>query len=299
MAGETGPPPLSMPKAMLMAGFFAIAFYNTIEIFILIFSTFKKRRGRYFWSMVVAAIGIPTHAIAFLLRYYGLAPNLPMSAFTIVGWCFMVTGQSVVLWSRLHLVVHDPTRIRLVLVMIITNACFLHIPESVIFVLCNMGNPEPYIFPFHIYERVEIVAFSVQESIISGLFLWEGFHSFKPVLFLRAAEGRSLLRQLVVLFLLNVLLDSSLIVLEYTNYFDIETTCKPFVYSVKLKAEFIILNRLRAFTRKTCGSRFLDSSPVHDVTNSKSTSSAMQTDRIAILSLEIGQTDVRGERIYT
>ncbi|KAF4339595.1 integral membrane protein, partial [Fusarium beomiforme] len=174
MAGEAGPPPLSMPKAMLMAGFFAIAFYNTIEIFVLIFSMFKKRRGRYFWSMVVAAIGIPTHAIGFLLRYYELTPFLPISALTIVGWCFMVTGQSVVLWSRLHLMVHDPTRIRLVLVMIIVNACFLHIPESVIFFLCNMGNPAPYLLPFRIYERVEIVAFSLQESVISGLFLWEG-----------------------------------------------------------------------------------------------------------------------------
>ncbi|KAL5603838.1 hypothetical protein FOVSG1_006588 [Fusarium oxysporum f. sp. vasinfectum] len=260
---------------MLMAGFFAIAFYNTIEIFILVFSTFKQRRGRYFWSMVVAAIGVPTHAIAFLLRYYEIAPNLPISAFTIAGWCLMVTGQSVVLWSRLHLVVHNPTKIRLVLAMIIANACFLHIPESVIFVLCNTGNPAPYLLAFKIYERIEIVVFSLQESIISGLFLWEGFHSFKPVLTLRGAEGRSLLRQLVVLFLVNVLLDSSLIVLEYTNNFEIETTWKPFVYSVKLKAEFIILNRLRAFTRKTCGSRFLDSSPIQDVSNSNSNSSAI------------------------
>ena len=71
MAGETGPPPLSMPKAMLMAGFFAVTFYNTIEIFVLVFSTFKQRRERYFWSMLVAAIGIPTHAIAFLGLGYG------------------------------------------------------------------------------------------------------------------------------------------------------------------------------------------------------------------------------------
>ncbi|KAH7184319.1 hypothetical protein BKA60DRAFT_286026 [Fusarium oxysporum] len=299
MAGEAGPPPLSMPKAIFMAGFYAIAFYNTIEIFVLVFSTFKQRRGRYFWSMVVAAIGIPTHAIAFLLRYYNLAPNLPISAFTIAGWCFMVTGQSVVLWSRLHLVVHNPTKVRLVLVMIIVNACVLHIPESVIFVLCNTGNPAPYLLPFRIYERVEIVAFSLQESIISGLFLWEGFHSFKPVIILRGAKGRSFLQQLVVLFLMNILLDSSLIALEYTDNFDIETICKPFIYSVKLKAEFIILNRLRAFTRRTYVSRFLDSSPIHDVTNYNSNSSAIQTDRIAIVSPQLGRADVRGERIHT
>ncbi|KAH6880618.1 integral membrane protein [Thelonectria olida] len=249
MAGETEPLPLSLPEAMLMASFFAIAFYNTIEIFVLIFTTFKQWRGRYFWAIITAAIGVPTHAIAFLLRYYHIAPNIAMSAFSIVGWCLMVTGQSVVLWTRLHLMVYNPRTIRLVLIMIITNACILHIPESVIFVFCNLGNPGPFLTAFNIYERIEIIVFSLQESIISGLFLYEGYHSFRPVIALRGAEGRNFLRHLVVLFLINVLLDSTLIVLEYTNNFDIETACKPFIYSIKLKVEFIILNKLLVFTR--------------------------------------------------
>ncbi|KAH7146757.1 integral membrane protein [Dactylonectria estremocensis] len=250
MAGETDLSPLSTLKARLMAGLFAVAFYNTIEIFFLIFTTFQRWNGRYFWSMMAAATGIPAHTIAFLLRYYGVASSVSMGAFSILGWCFMVTGQSIVLWSRLHLVVDDPLKIRLVLLMIIVNVLALHIPETVIFVLLQT-DPETYLHTFIVYERVEIVLFSMQESIISGLFLWEGYHSFQAVIVLKGATGRRIVVQLVALFLVNVLLDSVLVTLEYTNNFDLETACKPLIYSIKLKVEFIILNRLLVFIRQT------------------------------------------------
>ncbi|PVH99320.1 integral membrane protein [Periconia macrospinosa] len=249
MGGETGPPSLSMPERIVMSGFFAIGFYNTVELFVLIFTTFKKWRGLYFWSMVVAAIGIPSHAIAFMLRYFQFAPNIPISFFSLFGWWTMVTGQSVVLWSRLHLVVHDSRKIRWVLVMIFTNASVLQVPESVLFILCNFGNPAPYITAFNIFERITIVVFSLQEAIISGLFMWEGCYSLKAILAIKRREGQNILRYLVALFILVLLLDSGLIALEYTDNFLLETACKPFVYSIKLKAELIILNKLCAFTQ--------------------------------------------------
>lgn len=46
----------------------------------------------------------------------------------VVGWVCMVTGQSIALYSRLHLVDHDPSRLRFVLAMIITNVIISHVP---------------------------------------------------------------------------------------------------------------------------------------------------------------------------
>ncbi|KAH7111477.1 hypothetical protein B0J13DRAFT_272240 [Dactylonectria estremocensis] len=40
-------------------------------------------------------------------------------------------------------------------------------------------------------------------------------------------------------------------ILPASNNFDIETACKPLIYSVELKVEFIILNRLLVFIRQT------------------------------------------------
>ncbi|PVH92846.1 hypothetical protein DM02DRAFT_698275 [Periconia macrospinosa] len=200
-----------MLKRIAMSSFFTIGFYNT--------------RGRYFWSMVVAAIRIPSHAISFMLRYFKLAPNIPIYFFSIFGWFAMV------------------------LVMIITNACILQVPESVLFILVNFGRPAPYLTAFNIYERISLVVFSLQEAIISGLFM----------------KGQNIFRYLVALFILVLLLDSSLIVFKYTHNFLIETTCKPFVYSIKLKAEFIILNKLCAFTRiSNCSCHCLSSAPADD-----------------------------------
>src|ERR1700737_3865512 len=116
MAGETGPISVSLSVALIIAGFFAISCYNVIEIIIFIFNTFKRRNGLYFWSMLVASLGIPIHAVAVLLRFFGLAPDFFMCVVTVVGWYAMVTGQAVVLYSRLHLVVRDDKKIRWVLI---------------------------------------------------------------------------------------------------------------------------------------------------------------------------------------
>jgi hypothetical protein len=107
----------------------------------------------------------------------------------------------------------------------------------------------PLINAFIIYEKIQLAGFSLQESIISGLYIWEAFHNLKPVLDIKGALGRQIIRHLLILFIVVVFLDSSLIATEYTDSFQIQTTYKPVVYSIKLKIEFIILNELVTFTQ--------------------------------------------------
>lgn len=243
MAGETGPISVSLPIAMVIAGFFAISCFNVIEIIVFIFNTFKRRNGLYFWSMLVASVGIPVHAVAVLLRYFQLAPNFPMCVVTVLGWYAMVTGQAVVLYSRLHLVVGDNRKIRWVLIMIITNVCILHFPVTVLFLGSNLGG-ENLLKPFIIYEKIQLTGFCIQEFIISGLYIWETIHALKPVLMMKGPNERKVIRYLILINILIVLLDISLLITEYTNNFDIQTTYKTAVYSIKLKMEFNILNQL-------------------------------------------------------
>lgn len=259
MPGETGPIAVSLATAMVIAGFFAVAVYNTFEILICLFSIFRKRRSLYFWSLLVATLGILVHSIAVLLRFFALAPNFLMCVFTILGWWAMVTGQSVVLYSRLGLVVSEAWKMRFAAVMIITNFFILHIPVSILFLASNTGNPAPYIHAFDIYEKIQLAGFSLQECILSGMYLWEATTTLKPMMAVKGAEGRRMIRHLAILFVTTVLLDSSLMATEYTNHFDIQTTLKPVVYSVKLKMEFVVLNELLVFTQ-ACRSndRFID-----------------------------------------
>lgn len=257
MTGETGPilDVVSLPFAMVIGGFFGIACYNSIEIYIFILRTFKRKTGLYFWSMLAANSGIPIHAIGVLLRFFGLAPNLPMCVVISVGWFLMVSGQALVLYSRLHLVVGDPRKTRWVLVMIITLFLVIQLPTSLLFITANSNI---YTQPlseriFDVFEKIQITAFCLQEAIISALYVYEASNGLKLMDVIKGPRVRAMNRQLMGLFVLVVILDITLMVTEYTNNFQIQTTYKPVVYSIKLKVEAMVLNNLLSLVQSgTC-----------------------------------------------
>jgi hypothetical protein len=244
MGGESEPSELSLPKAMTIAAFFGISIYNSIEIFFSIFHRFRTHKGLYFWSMLVACIGIPVHAIAVLLRNFGLAPNVPMCVFVILGWWCMVTGQAVVLYSRLHLV-SDQKKIRWVLIMIVTNFVVLHLPVSGLYLAINiLPTDDRLTHIFSIYEKIQLTGFSLQEWTIAGLYIWGAYHALNPILKFKGPRERKVIRHLVLVNLAVIAMDSSLLLTEFTNNFEIQTTYKTVVYSIKLKLEFYVLNQL-------------------------------------------------------
>ncbi|KAF4999975.1 hypothetical protein FGRMN_2117 [Fusarium graminum] len=243
-SGETGPIRASLPVNMTIAGLFAIACYNCLEILISLLSRFKRHDGLYFWSMITATLGIVLHSIVVLLRYYSLGPNFVLCVLTCVGWYGMVTGQSVVLYSRLHLIVEDKSKTRWVLYMIIINFFILHVPTTVLFLGSNTSQGARFIGPFNVYERIQLAGFCIQEAIISGLYIWETTRGLKPIFAVRKHMQRTIIRYLVIVNVLVILLDVCLIVTQYMSHFNIQTTFKPVVYSIKLKMEFVVLNKL-------------------------------------------------------
>ncbi|KAI8402177.1 hypothetical protein FOFC_17482 [Fusarium oxysporum] len=227
MTGETGPITASLPVDMTIAGFFAIACYNCVEILISLLNRFRRHDSLYFWSIVVATLGIVLHSIVVLLRYYSLGPNFPLAALTCVGWYGMVTGQSVVLYSRLHLIVSDRAKTRWVLVMIITDFFILHVPVTVMFLGSNTRQSSRFLPAFNLYERIQLAGFSIQETIISGLYIWEASRGLKPIFAIRRTTERKVIRHLIIVNVLVVLLDVSLIITQYLDHFQIATTYKP------------------------------------------------------------------------
>ncbi len=92
---------IDVKTALTVTSFLAIALYNVVELNFIILATFKQRRGLYFWSFVVATWAIAPCAVGFLIKYLQLS-NLSTLYVTLIvlGWSAMVTGQSVVLYSR-------------------------------------------------------------------------------------------------------------------------------------------------------------------------------------------------------
>ncbi|KAM0819998.1 hypothetical protein AB5N19_05816 [Seiridium cardinale] len=257
MTGEMGPilDVVSLPVAMVIGGFFALACYNSIEVYVFIGHTFKRKTGLYFWSMLAANSGIPIHATGVLLRFFSLAPNLPMCVVISIGWILMVSGQAMVLYSRLHLIVGDPRKIRWVLIMIITLFLVVQIPTSLLFITANADIPTQPLSGtiFNVYEKVQITMFTLQEAIISGLYVYEASSGLKMMDVIKGPRVRALNRELVAVFILVVTLDITLMITEYTDNFQIQTTYKPVVYSIKLKVEALVLNNLLSLVQSgTC-----------------------------------------------
>lgn len=106
----------------------ALALYNALELELLVFTTFHAYRGLYFWSLVLASFGIVPYVLGFMIEYFRLSWLALGIAIDTTGWTLMVTGQSVVLYSRLWLVFGGGHRrlLRAVKWMIIIDAIVFH-----------------------------------------------------------------------------------------------------------------------------------------------------------------------------
>ncbi|CAG9992917.1 unnamed protein product [Clonostachys byssicola] len=226
--------------------FSCIALYNVIELIYIIWITFKRHSGIYFWTFIIATLGILVHAIGFILKAFGPENGVYIYVSLIsVGWVAMVTGQSLVLWSRLYLIVHAKFRLKAILWMIIINGIIFHIPIIVMLYGANGPNSQQWDRVFGIYEKVQVTGFFLQEVIISLFYIYETMKLSKlRVMIENESRSRFLKQHLIVVHIVIILLDITILGLEYSNKYNIQTSYKAFVYSVKLKLEFNILNKL-------------------------------------------------------
>ncbi|KKK19821.1 hypothetical protein P175DRAFT_0512553 [Aspergillus ochraceoroseus IBT 24754] len=234
----------SLAIKITIATLAGITWYNAIELIALVFVTFSQYRGLYFWSLLVSSsIGLVPYSIGFLLKYFDLTSATWLSVtFITVGWYCMVTGQSVVLYSRLHLVLPNQRLLRPVLAMIIIDAIILHVPTTVFTYGSNLSDGRPaYVNGYNVMEKIQMTGFCIQEFVLSALYIWE------TIRMLRLDPDRSkrkIMYQLVAINLMIIFMDLGLLVIEYMDYYIMETMVKGVVYSVKLKLEFAVLGKL-------------------------------------------------------
>lgn len=232
----------------LIAAFCGIAFWTCLEILVLVYGTFKRRTGLYFWSIIITAIGLILQTTGYLLKAFENTANpYFVTVLCKVGWVSNVTGFSVVLWSRLHLVVRDPRILRGVLIMIVINGLVLHTPVVVFEFGLMSRHRERFLQPMEVVERIQQAVFTLQEIIISGLYI---FHTVRFLDAGFATRTRKVVALLISVQILAISLDAGLTTFDFMNMFTLKCTLHPFVYSVKLKLEFIVLNQLLSIVKR-------------------------------------------------
>ncbi|KAF2263082.1 hypothetical protein CC78DRAFT_569347 [Lojkania enalia] len=243
-----GPPKWNPAAYCLIASFFAVAYWMSIELLVLVYVTFKRRTGIYFWSIIITTLGVILQTTGYIMKEY--ARDVPIVLTTIickVGWVSNVTGFSIVLWSRLHLVVGNPQILRGVLAMIIINGIALHTPVVVFEFGLISRHKDKYIHPMEVIERVQQTVFSLQETIIGAIYI---YHTAQFLNSGYPTRTRTVVRLLVGVQALVIGFDAGLTVFDYKNMLTLKCSIHPFVYALKLKLEFIVLNQLVGVLKK-------------------------------------------------
>ncbi|KAL8932753.1 MAG: hypothetical protein Q9216_006695 [Gyalolechia sp. 2 TL-2023] len=157
----------------------------------------------------------------------------------------MVSGQSFVLWSRLNLVVRSKRILHCVLAAIIINGIALHTP-TLVFIYGANSPQGKWVDRFNVMERVQLMGFSIQESVIGAIYI---FATAKLLKALYYAGTRRAMIQLILINCICLGMDLILIALEFSSLYIAEASVKPLIYAIKLKLEFAVYSQLVGFTK--------------------------------------------------
>ncbi|KAF2014732.1 hypothetical protein BU24DRAFT_442022 [Aaosphaeria arxii CBS 175.79] len=263
----------SLGMKIIISFLLGLGLYNALELITIILITFNKYRGIYFWSLMVAGFGIFPYALGFVVKFFHLLDpdkNIGFVAVTMisVGWWAMITGQSVVLWSRLHLVTNSRRILNWTLGMIIVDAIVLHIPTSILSFGANANDFSPevlktFINGYTVMEKIQMVGFFLQELILSIIYIKETIRLLRLSEAAANSDGsrtitdsrlhtrhmRKVMYQLLAINAIIIAMDIILLAVELANYYLVEVCLKAAVYSIKLKLEFAVLSRLVQLVR--------------------------------------------------
>jgi hypothetical protein len=242
--GYTSPLPLAWNPTVycLIAAFSAVPMWMTLELTFQIYAAFKKYSGLYFWSLLFCTWSLTIRQIGRICVYFVPGCNQVFSlTFAMLGWVGTVTGFAVVLYSRLHLVTRSRRILRGVLGMIVADVFILHLPTMVAQIGVVTKHQPSWVSWYPIIEKVQIVGFSLQETIISGIYIKAARRIVEESY---NAHTKHYIRLLIPVQIVCILLNVPSIVLVYVDIFLLKATLTSFVYAIKLKLEFIVLNQL-------------------------------------------------------
>jgi hypothetical protein len=109
-----------------------VSLYNCLEMVLLMTSTFKKWKGLYFWSLTICNLGVFFYILGMMLAYFRLTAFWLYEFLLDSGWLAMVVCQSLVLYSRLGLILDNARILRAVKWMIVVDSILFGVPVLVL-----------------------------------------------------------------------------------------------------------------------------------------------------------------------
>lgn len=165
-----------------------------------------------------------------------------------VGWMLVTTGQALVLYSRLELLVKSATILWLAKWTIIVNAVIWHSTMIVLsFAVGQQRRFDPN-DPFDKVDKTQLTIFCVQNFILSGLYLWKTTDIMRNSI--PQHRTNRVFWHLAFINVLLILIDVALLGVCFTNNLIWQQGVKVIGYSIKLKLEFATLKKLGDFVQR-------------------------------------------------
>ena len=158
-----------------------------------------------------------------------------------VGLVLMVPGQSLVLYSRLHLISSNRNLVRSISCMIIVLAVLLCAPTCMLNLREYTYQPGTYTLTYATMAKIQTTLSTFEEVFISCVYIWETRNAMRVNL---NAQDRKWMWQLIAMNLFLLVMDITLLVMEFLELYMILNTFKSLAHSFKLKIEFAVLTQM-------------------------------------------------------
>jgi hypothetical protein len=133
--------------------------------------------------------------------------------------------------------------------MILVDLLVIQVGATTLYAGSQTSQAAKYLPIYKVWERFQVTAFFVQECILSALYIYRTYVLMHDSTAFRGKDVSKLLKHLILVNFLVIALDVTILAFQYAGIYDIQTSWKTLVYSVKLKLEFYILNRLIEITK--------------------------------------------------
>lgn len=219
------------------------------------------------WSVILYAISV----VIMFLSDAGKSNALKDVVYPAARVCTNL-GFIVVLYSRLHLIINAPRTLKRVAWGLLVTV----LPFEIWLVVASTGKP-----PFHMGWKVHYVAYHLEvlvtcvEIALSCCYVFFFAKRFMGGDALPGAAGKRMQREMRWTFVLLVLTelfviagDIATVTIWMTGLLLMRLAIDPFIYGLKLKVEFLLLNRLTGMTQQRAELRHISISTDPDTASS-------------------------------
>jgi hypothetical protein len=194
--------------------------------------------------MLACIVGIAFLTVSFDLRFFTLHVNHPIVVLTGLGTLCMVAGFNLTLYSRLNLVTQNKLLLRVVLGSIVVVCALGKIPVVVSESIPTATGQKVYRDALY----VDII-FTLEGFFLCGLYIYLFRRKFMQGV-IPNRRTRSFFRLLITAQTVVAVVDVAANVLLFLDYYLPSASTTPLRYAIKVKIEFVVLNRLVLFTQR-------------------------------------------------